>query len=167
MIFEWLSHKMFKAFLNSNICLKRNYNFMQLKVKYILFLFKQILIIMCFSCNHSQYSIIVTFQDVVRLFKAKKDDVKVTLVESNQILSSFDQRLRNYAEKKIKSRHGFTLKQDFVTGKLYRTYHCKIINYSLFLIYGDVISGRSHFRSCYSSVTILQCIIQDEQKPTN
>ena len=91
---------------------------------------------------------------MVRLFKAKKDDVKVTLVESNQILSSFDQRLRNYAEKKIKSRHGFTLKQDFVTGKLYRTYHCKIINYSLFLIYGDVISGGSHFRSCFSSVTI-------------
>lgn len=54
-------------------------------------------------------------QDVRRLFKAKKDDVRVTLVESNQILSSFDERLRKYAEKKIQSRKGFTLKQDLVT----------------------------------------------------
>ena len=60
------------------------------------------------------------FQDVSRLYKAKKDDVRVTLVESNQILSSFDEKLRNYAAKKIQERKGFTLMQDFVTGMLYK-----------------------------------------------
>ncbi|XP_052801634.1 uncharacterized protein LOC128232232 isoform X2 [Mya arenaria] len=54
-------------------------------------------------------------QDVSRLFKAKKDGVCVTLIESNEILSSFDARLRKYAEKKIQGRKGFTLKRDFVT----------------------------------------------------
>lgn len=54
-------------------------------------------------------------QDVSRLYKAKKDDVRVTLVESNQILSSFDEKLRNYASKKIQERKGFTLMQDMVT----------------------------------------------------
>lgn len=54
-------------------------------------------------------------QDVSRLFKAKKDDVKVTLIESNQILSSFDDRLRKYAEKKLQERKGFELKKDLVT----------------------------------------------------
>ena len=59
-------------------------------------------------------------QDVSRLYKAKKDDVRVTLVESNQILSSFDEKLRNYAAKKIQERKGFTLMQDFVTGTCIR-----------------------------------------------
>lgn len=54
-------------------------------------------------------------QDVARLYKAKKDDVRVTLVESNQILSSFDEKLRNYATKKIQERKGFRLEQDTVT----------------------------------------------------
>ncbi|KAK3576591.1 hypothetical protein CHS0354_011268 [Potamilus streckersoni] len=54
-------------------------------------------------------------QDVTRLYKKKKDDVRVTLVESNQILSSFDERLRNFAERKIKERSGFNLLKDSVT----------------------------------------------------
>ena len=53
---------------------------------------------------------------MARLYQAKKDDVHVTLIESNQILSSFDERLRKYATKKMKSRKGFTLEQDSVTG---------------------------------------------------
>lgn len=48
-------------------------------------------------------------QDVARLYKKQQELVKVTLVESNQILSSFDSRLRTYAEKKITQRKGFTL----------------------------------------------------------
>ncbi|KAK3596266.1 hypothetical protein CHS0354_038884 [Potamilus streckersoni] len=54
-------------------------------------------------------------QDVARLYKRKRDDVQVTLVESNKILSSFDERLRHFAEKKIKQRSGFNLLKDSVT----------------------------------------------------
>ena len=38
-------------------------------------------------------------QDVSRLYKKEEKDVRVTLVESNQILASFDDRLRAFAEK--------------------------------------------------------------------
>ena len=41
----------------------------------------------------------------------------MTLVESNQILSSFDDRLRKYAEKKISQRNRFNLLQSSVVGK--------------------------------------------------
>lgn len=54
-------------------------------------------------------------QDVARLYKQQQEQVRVTLVESNQILSSFDDRLRAYAEKKITQRKRFTLKQSSVT----------------------------------------------------
>ena len=43
--------------------------------------------------------------------------MRVTLVESNQILGSFDDKLRSFAEKKIKARNRFSLKQSSVTGK--------------------------------------------------
>lgn len=58
----------------------------------------------------------IWFQDIARLFRAKKDHVRVTLVESHQILAAFDEKLRNYAEQKIKGRQGFTLKNNRVTG---------------------------------------------------
>ncbi|KAL8619151.1 hypothetical protein ACOMHN_019423 [Nucella lapillus] len=54
-------------------------------------------------------------QDVARLYKQQQGQVRVTLVESNLILSSFDDRLRAYAEKKITQRKRFTLKQSAVT----------------------------------------------------
>ncbi|KAK0058816.1 internal alternative NAD(P)H-ubiquinone oxidoreductase A1 mitochondrial-like isoform X2 [Biomphalaria pfeifferi] len=54
-------------------------------------------------------------QDVVRLYKQKSDDIRVTLVESNKILSSFDSRLQAFAEKKIKQRKGFNIVQSSVT----------------------------------------------------
>jgi len=51
-----------------------------------------------------------------RLYSASTDDMEVTLIEANNILAAFDQRLRNYAEKKIQKRKGFTLIKDAVTG---------------------------------------------------
>ena len=42
--------------------------------------------------------------------------VKVTLVEANQILSSFDTKLRNYAERKIKQRAQMNLLSGSVVG---------------------------------------------------
>ncbi|XP_061189743.1 uncharacterized protein LOC133197642 [Saccostrea echinata] len=54
-------------------------------------------------------------QDVARVYHQRKDQVHVTLVESNQILGSFDERLRNYAEKKIKERDRFKLVKSSVT----------------------------------------------------
>ncbi|KAH9525427.1 Internal alternative NAD(P)H-ubiquinone oxidoreductase A1, mitochondrial [Bulinus truncatus] len=53
-------------------------------------------------------------KDVVRLYKQKTDDIRVTLVESNKILSSFDSRLQAFAEKKIRQRKGFTIVQSSV-----------------------------------------------------
>lgn len=47
-------------------------------------------------------------------------------------MSSFDERLRKYAEKKIEGRKGFTLKRDFVTGnpmlQEYGLNYCDIIS---------------------------------------
>ncbi|XP_056008632.1 uncharacterized protein LOC125653144 [Ostrea edulis] len=54
-------------------------------------------------------------QDVARVYHQRKDQVHVTLVESNQILSSFDERLRHFAEKKIKERDRFKLVKSSVT----------------------------------------------------
>ncbi|KAK3776038.1 hypothetical protein RRG08_044422 [Elysia crispata] len=53
-------------------------------------------------------------QDVARLYKKMQGQVKVTLVESNKILSAFDERLQAYAEKKLKERKGFEMKQSSV-----------------------------------------------------
>ncbi|XP_055346695.1 uncharacterized protein LOC129594138 isoform X3 [Paramacrobiotus metropolitanus] len=52
--------------------------------------------------------------DVARLYRKDADLVQVTLVEAQHILQSFDQRLQNYAEKKIKERTNFHLLQDVV-----------------------------------------------------
>ncbi|GFO07833.1 (Zinc transporter zip1-like [Plakobranchus ocellatus] len=48
-------------------------------------------------------------EDVSRLYQKLKGQAKVTLVESNKILSSFDGRLQSYAEKKLKQREGFEM----------------------------------------------------------
>uniref|UniRef100_A0A1I8HLR4 Pyr_redox_2 domain-containing protein n=1 Tax=Macrostomum lignano TaxID=282301 RepID=A0A1I8HLR4_9PLAT len=52
--------------------------------------------------------------DLARLYRHKAADVRVTLVESAQILASFDASLRNYAEKKIRARKNFDLRQGTV-----------------------------------------------------
>ena len=53
-------------------------------------------------------------QDVSRLYSSEKHLMKVSLVESDKILSSFDSRLQNFAEKKIKNREQFELIKDQV-----------------------------------------------------
>lgn len=54
-------------------------------------------------------------QDVSRLYRGQDKQVNVTLVESQQILGSFDERLRSFAEKKIKQRDRFHLVKSSVT----------------------------------------------------
>jgi len=43
--------------------------------------------------------------------------VKVTLIEANEILSSFDVKLRKYAERKIKQRSRMNLVSGSVVGR--------------------------------------------------
>uniref|UniRef100_A0A914CC92 FAD/NAD(P)-binding domain-containing protein n=1 Tax=Acrobeloides nanus TaxID=290746 RepID=A0A914CC92_9BILA len=54
-------------------------------------------------------------KDVARLYKEEKDSVKVTLIESQKILSSFDEGLQNYAEKKLNERENFQILKELVT----------------------------------------------------
>ncbi len=58
----------------------------------------------------------VIFEDVRRLYH-DLNPVRVTIVESNRILSSFDKRLQAYAEKKLSMRENFTLIQSHVISK--------------------------------------------------
>ena len=48
-------------------------------------------------------------EDVTRLFSQEKEEVKVTLIEANEILPSFDRKLRSFAEKKFKQRTNYDL----------------------------------------------------------
>jgi NADH:ubiquinone reductase (non-electrogenic) len=58
-------------------------------------------------------------QDVSRLYgQDEQKKSRVTLIESNKILSSFDSRLQKYAEKKISQRERFSLLKSSVTGGL-------------------------------------------------
>ncbi len=50
-------------------------------------------------------------EDVSRLFSQEKQDVRVTLIEANEILPSFDQKLQNFATKKIRQRENYNLLQ--------------------------------------------------------
>ena len=50
-------------------------------------------------------------EDVSHFYPDLVKKVKVTLIEASHILSSFDQKLRKYAEKKISTRSQFSLKQ--------------------------------------------------------
>ncbi|XP_013399906.1 probable NADH dehydrogenase [Lingula anatina] len=53
--------------------------------------------------------------DVSRLYLNTKAEIQTTLVESQQILASFDKRLQAYAERKIKERPNFHLIKSNVT----------------------------------------------------
>jgi NADH:ubiquinone reductase (non-electrogenic) len=53
---------------------------------------------------------------VARLYRRQQEQVKVTLIESQRILSSFDDRLQKYAEKQISQRKRFTLLRNSVIG---------------------------------------------------
>uniref|UniRef100_H2Z3K7 FAD/NAD(P)-binding domain-containing protein n=1 Tax=Ciona savignyi TaxID=51511 RepID=H2Z3K7_CIOSA len=53
-------------------------------------------------------------EDVSRLYGGLQHKVKVTLIEANKILGSFDKRLREYAEKKIEKRKQFEIVQAVV-----------------------------------------------------
>lgn len=54
-------------------------------------------------------------QDVTRLYIQERSNVRVTLIEARHILPSFDKRLREFAEKKMKQREQFNLLHDSVT----------------------------------------------------
>ncbi|XP_031558797.1 probable NADH dehydrogenase [Actinia tenebrosa] len=54
-------------------------------------------------------------QDVNRLYSHEKVNVRVTLIEAQHILPSFDEKLRTYAEKKMKQCEQFKLLQSSVT----------------------------------------------------
>lgn len=56
----------------------------------------------------------ILFQDVVRVYYQRKDQVYVILVEFNQILFFFDESLRKYVESKIKQRERFQFVKLFV-----------------------------------------------------
>ncbi|XP_054714965.1 uncharacterized protein LOC129224525 [Uloborus diversus] len=54
-------------------------------------------------------------KDVKRLYKHQENLFKVTLIEAESILRSFDEKLRKYAEKKLNERSNFTLLKSSVT----------------------------------------------------
>lgn len=54
-------------------------------------------------------------QDVTRLYVHERSKVSVTLIEARQILPSFDAKLRDFAERKMKQREQFELVQSSVT----------------------------------------------------
>ena len=53
-------------------------------------------------------------EDVAKMFAQEKDKVEVTLVEAQQILPSFDQNLRSFAERRMAQRSQFHLVQSSV-----------------------------------------------------
>lgn len=54
-------------------------------------------------------------QDVTRLYVHERSNVRVTLIEARQILPSFDEKLRTFAESKMRQRDQFELLQSSVT----------------------------------------------------
>lgn len=54
-------------------------------------------------------------QDVTRLYAHERSRVSVTLIEARQILPSFDAKLRDFAERKMRQRDQFQLVQSSVT----------------------------------------------------
>ncbi|KXJ16728.1 probable NADH dehydrogenase [Exaiptasia diaphana] len=54
-------------------------------------------------------------QDVARLYAHEKENVRVTLIEAQHILPSFDEKLRQFAERKMRQRNQFKLLQSSVT----------------------------------------------------
>ena len=54
-------------------------------------------------------------EDVSRLFAQEKQDVEVTLIEANEILPSFDQKLKEFAARKLQQRQHYSLVKSQVT----------------------------------------------------
>lgn len=55
-------------------------------------------------------------QDLERLYPGEGSLVKVTLIEAQEILSSFDKKLRDYTERLIQKRKRMQIVKAFVTG---------------------------------------------------
>merc|ERR1712226_1699416 len=53
-------------------------------------------------------------KDVARLYESEKNLVRVSLIEAQKILPSFDSKLQAFAEKKLKTREQYSLVQDQV-----------------------------------------------------
>ena len=53
------------------------------------------------------------------MFPEERFDVQVTLIEASQILSAFDEKLRNYTEKLIRKREAMNIVKASVVGE-----HC-------------------------------------------
>ena len=59
----------------------------------------------------------------------------MTLVEASQILYSFDKRLQNYAEKKMKQRENFNLVQSSVIGTIFFSFNKDLMYITKFIIH--------------------------------
>jgi len=57
-----------------------------------------------------------------KLYPKSKEAARVTLVEAKNILASFDDKLRQYAEKKINQREQFSIMRDSVAGRKFELY---------------------------------------------
>ena len=68
------------------------------------------------------FSLLFLPQDLGRLFPEEKFDVQVTLIEASQILSAFDEKLRNYTEKLIRKREAMNIVKASVVGE-----HCGLM----------------------------------------
>ena len=66
-----------------------------------------------FTSSSSSYS----FKDLERLYPDERSTVHITLVEANEILSSFDTKLRSYTERLIKKRERMQILKAAVTSK--------------------------------------------------
>lgn len=72
-------------------------------------------------------------QDVSRLYPEEQLLVRVSLIEGRKILSAFNQRLQQYAEKKIKARGQMELIQSNVTGRWIKLISDPSMHYELHL----------------------------------
>jgi len=70
-------------------------------------------------------------QDLGRLFPEERFDVQVTLIEASQILSAFDEKLRNYTENLITKRESMNIVNASVVGQQ-RLIKEKIYNFFCF-----------------------------------
>ena len=77
------------------------------------------------------------------MYKGEEKNANVTLIESHNILNSFDERLRRYAETKMRQRERFHLVQAAVTGQC----SCSLLSRSLVanessirrMLYGQIV----------------------------
>lgn len=57
------------------------------------------------------------FKDLEKLYPDERATVQITLIEANEILSSFDTKLRSYTEKLIRKRERMKILKASVTSK--------------------------------------------------